>query len=251
MLRRVVDGSLHTYQHEPEIACLAPLLQLQDELSTIPSTDELLVEYIESAEGFHLIVFPFEGRIVHEGLGGLLAYRIGKLKPMSFSIGMNDYGVELLTDQSMPIDEALAAGLFSSKNLRQDLEASINKAEMARRRFRDISAISGLIFKGYPGRMKRGKHLQSSSSMLFEIFREYEADNLLYLQAYEEAALIQYEEHRMRAVLDSIKSRRIVVKRPEKVTPFGFPIMMDRLRERLTTESLQDRVKRMMDEVIK
>lgn len=251
MLRRVVDGSLGPYMHEPEIECLAPLLQLQDELSIIPSKDELLVEYIESNEGFHFIVFPFEGRIVHEGLGGLLAYRLGKLHPMSFSIGMNDYGLELLTDQPMPIKQAMANGLFSSDNLREDLEASINKAEMARRRFRDIAAISGLIFKGYPGRMKRGKHLQSSSSMLFEIFREYEADNLLYLQAYEEAALIQYEEHRMRAVLDSIQQRKIVLKKPEKVSPFGFPIMVDRLRERLTTESLQDRVKRMMREVVK
>ena len=245
VLRRVIDGSIHRYAHEPEIACLAPLLQLQDDLSVIPAESEFLLEYIESAEGFHLIVFPFEGRIVHEGLGGLLAYRLGRITPLSFSIAMNDYGLELLSDQPIPITKALNNGLFSTENLRLDLDASINKVEMARRRFRDIATISGLVFKGYPGRMKRGKHLQSSSSMLFEIFHEYEADNLLYLQAYEEAALIQYEEQRMRDVLNGIKNRKIILKKPKKITPFAFPIMVDRLREKLTTESLQDRIKRM------
>jgi ATP-dependent Lhr-like helicase len=245
ILRRVIAGTSGRYASDPEIECLAPLLELQEELSIIPQVNEFLIEYIESEEGFHLLVFPFEGRIVHEGLGGLLAYRIGRLSPLSFSIGMNDYGLELLSDQPIPLTKAIKNGLFSTVNLREDLDASINKVEMARRRFRDISSISGLIFKGYPGRMKRGKHLQSSASMLFEIFHEYEPDNLLYLQAYEEAALIQYEEQRMRAVLDGIKKRKVVIKKPKKITPFAFPIMVDRLREKLTTESLQDRVKRM------
>ncbi len=245
MLRKIIAGSTKTYAKDPEIECLAPLLELQEDLSIIPQKNEFLIEYIESAEGFHLIIFPFEGRIVHEGLGGLLAYRIGRISPLSFSIAMNDYGLELLSDQPIPLKKAMENGLFSIRNLREDLEASINKVEMARRRFRDISSISGLIFKGYPGRMKRGKHLQSSASMLFEIFHEYEADNLLYLQAYEEAALIQYEEARMREVLRVVEQRKIIVKYPKKITPFAFPIMVDRLRERLTTESLQERIKRM------
>jgi len=245
LLRRIIAGAEDVYADEPEIQCMAPLLQLQDNLSTVPIADELLLEYIESTEGFHLLVFPFEGRIVHEGLGGLLAFRMGRIKPLSFSIAMNDYGLELLSDQPMPLQQALDNGLFDTKNLREDLNASINKVEMARRRFRDIASISGLVFKGYPGRMKRGKHLQSSSAMLFDIFHEYEPDNLLYLQAYEEAALIQYEEHRMRAVLEGIKTRKVILNKPKKVTPFSFPIMVDRLRERLTTEKLQSRIKRM------
>ncbi len=245
MLRNVIDKSVGPYLNEPEIECLAPLLQLQDELSVIPRSNELLMEYIESEEGFHLILFPFEGRIVHEGLGGLLAYRIAKIKSASFSIAMNDYGFELLSDAPIPISSLLKSDLLSLNNLREDLDASINKVEMARRRFRDIASISGLIFKGYPGRAKRGRYLQSSSSMLFEIFHEYESDNLLYLQAYEEAALIQYEEQRMRKVLTGLKNRKIVLKKPKKITPFSFPIMVDRLRERFTSERLQDRIKRM------
>lgn len=158
---------------------------------------------------------------------------------------MNDYGLELLTDKEVDLATAIADGLFSTEGLRDDIAASINKVEMARRHFRDIAGISGLIFQGFPGRLKRGKHLQSSSALLFNIFHEYEPDNLLYLQAYEEAALIQYEEQRLREVLNRIAHQKIVLKTMENPSPFSFPIMVDRLRERFTNETISMRISRM------
>lgn len=228
-----------------ELRTLQPLFRLQSERSAIPGEGEFLMEYFKSREGYHLLVYPFEGRFVHEGMGSLLAYRISRLKPISFSIAMNDYGFELLSDLEIPVEEALEKGLFSTENLNDDIQASINETEMARRRFRDIASIAGLVFKGYPGKQKKSKHLQSSSQLFFGVFSDYEPENLLLMQAYEEVQTFQLEEARLRRALNRINTQKILLCRPPKVTPFSFPIIVDRLRERLSSEKLVDRIRRM------
>ena len=234
-----------------ELDSLRPLVVFQSTRSRVPGEGELLMEYFTSKEGHHLLVYPYEGRFVHEGMGALIAYRISRLKPMSFSIAMNDYGFELLSDTAIPIREALDEGLFSAQNLREDIQASINAAEMAKRRFRDIASIAGLVFKGYPGKQKKDRHLQSSSQLFFEVFNDYEPNNLLLLQSYEEVMAFQLEEARLRAALDRIGQQNIILTRPGRFTPFAFPIIVDRLRERLSSEKLEDRIKRMKLQLIK
>jgi ATP-dependent Lhr-like helicase len=190
-------------------------------------------------------MYPFEGRFVHEGLGALMAFRIAQIKPITFSIAMNDYGFELLSDQPIPIEEAVETNVLGTENLLKDIQASINSIEMARRKFRDIAAISGLVFKGYPGKPIKDRHLQSSSQLFFSVFHDYEGHNLLLRQAYEEVMDFQLEETRLRKALDRINHQKIVIMHPEKPTPFSFPIMVDRLREKLSTEKIEDRIRKM------
>ena len=234
-----------------ELARLEPLLQVQRERSHIPNRHEFLLESFNSREGNHLVIYPFEGRNVHEGMGSLIAYRLSQITPISFSIAMNDYGFELLSDIPIPIEEALEQGLFSTENLSQDITASINAAELARRKFRDIASIAGLIFMGYPGKQKKNRHVQASSQLFFDVFRDYEPGNLLYQQAYEEVMTFQLEEARLRTALDRINQQKIVLSKPPKATPFAFPIIVDRLRERLSSEKLEDRVQRMKLQLVK
>jgi ATP-dependent helicase Lhr and Lhr-like helicase len=207
-----------------------------------------LIEYFQTTDGYHVLVYPFEGRNVHEGLGALVAYRIAKIKPITFSIAMNDYGFELLSDQPIPIEEAIETNVLSSENLTTDILASINSTEMARRKFRDIAAIAGLVFKGLPGRKIKDKHLQANSQLFFNVFHEYESDNLLLLQAFEEVMDFQLEEARLRSALERIEKQQIVLRQPEKPTPFSFPILVDRTREKLTSEKIEDRIKKMLIE---
>jgi ATP-dependent helicase Lhr and Lhr-like helicase len=233
--------------NQTELLKLKPLFELQATRSHLPSAQEFLMEYFESKEGFHLLMYPFEGRFVHEGMAAVIAYRIAQIKPISFSIAMNDYGFELLSDQEIPVEEALETDVLSEENILRDIQASINSTEMAKRKFRDIAAISGLIFKGFPGKHIKDKHLQSSSQLFFHVFHDYENHNLLLKQAYEEVMDFQLEEVRLRKALQRIASQKIVLRKPDVPTPFAFPIMVDRLsREKLSTEKLADRVKRMI-----
>jgi ATP-dependent helicase Lhr and Lhr-like helicase len=246
VFRDKLDEVAHGIANDEEVVALQPLFDLQAQLSHLPQSHEFLIESFQSREGHHLIFYPFEGRLVHEGMASLLAYRISKIKPFSFSIAMNDYGFELLADEVIPIELALEdASFFSIDNLLDDILHSLNANEMARRRFRDIAHIGGLVFTGYPGQQVKNKHLQASTSLLFDVFSEYEPNNLLVRQAYNEALAFQLEEFRLREALQRIVKQNIILKQIDRPTPFAFPIMVDSLgRERLTTETLEERIAR-------
>jgi len=245
MMRKKINESAQGTESDPEMKFIRPLLERQKKLSHLPFLNEFLIECMESTEGWHLLMYPFEGRFVHEGLAALIAHRISEIKPISFSIAMNDYGFELLSDRRPPVEEALEEDLFRETDLLKDIQAGINSTEMARRKFRDIAAIAGLVFKGFPGAPVKDRHLQSSSQLFFDVFRQYEPDNLLLQQSFEEVMDFQLEEARMRNALQRIAGQKIVLTYPERPTPFSFPIMVDRLREKLSTEQIQDRISKM------
>lgn len=245
MIRIKLNEVAHGTERDTELVFLKPLFDLQRERSHLPGDGEFLIEYFQSPEGYHVLMYPFEGRFVHEGLAALVAHRIAQLQPITFSIAMNDYGFELLSDQPIPVEEAVETNVLGLDNLLQDIQASVNSTEMARRKFRDIAAISGLVFKGYPGKPVKDRHLQSSSQLFFNVFHDYEGHNLLLRQAYEEVMDFQLEEARMRRALERINKQKIIITYPPKPTPFAFPIMVDHMREKLTSEKLEDRIKRM------
>lgn len=234
-----------------EISALKPLFDLQSELSRVPRANELLIEQIETRDGFHLFVYPFEGRLVHEAMAAILAWRISKIVPITFSFAMNDYGFELLSDQPIPLDDSNVYELFSPDNLLADIQRSVNSTEMAKRKFRDIAVIGGLIFQGMPGEQKKARHLQSSASLLFSVFLEYEPNNLLLQQAYREVLAQQMEEVRLRNMLERVQASTIVITYPERLTPFCFPVKVDSMRENLSSEKLEDRVRRMQQQLEK
>lgn len=246
MIRDKINDVVEGHEDlDQELRFMMPLFDLQRKRSHLPSKKEFLIEYMQSGEGYHVMMYPFEGRFVHEGLAALMAYRIAQLKPITFSIAMNDYGFELLSDQPIPIEEAIETNVLGADNLTHDITASINSIEMARRKFRDIAAISGLVFKGFPGKPVKDKHLQSSSQLFFEVFNDYEAENLLLRQAFEEVMDFQLEEARLRNALERIIHQKIIITYPENPTPFAFPIMVDRMREKLTSEKLEERIRKM------
>ena len=232
-----------------ELKILQPLFVMQQELSHVPKENELLIEHIETKDGFHLFVYPFEGRLVHEAMAAILAYRISRICPITFSFAMNDYGFELLSDQPIPVDDTNVYHLFSTHNLLSDIQSSINSSEMARRKFRDISVIGGLVFQGMPGEKKKARHLQASASLLFNVLSEYDSGHLLLKQAYNEVLEQQMEEQRLREMLERVQQSKIIISHPKQLTPFCFPIKVDSMREDLSSEKLEDRVRKMQIEL--
>ncbi len=248
-LSEMIRIKLNEYHNEkiedPEMQQLTTLFEIQEKASHLPDSSEFLIESMQSKEGYHLYMYPFEGRNVHEGMAVILANRIAKIMPFTFSIAMNDYGFELLSDKEIPLEKALEKDLFNSIGLYDDIQQSLNATEMARRKFRDIASISGLVFQGYPGKAVKTKHLQASSILFFKVFEEFDRDNLLLKQAYEEVMDFQLEITRMRRAFERIDKQKIVIRQIEKPSPFAFPILVDRLRERYTNEELIERIKRM------
>ncbi|WP_339626831.1 ligase-associated DNA damage response DEXH box helicase [uncultured Maribacter sp.] len=247
LLRNELYSSGETLKNQSaEIRALAPLFERQRRDSIVPKPSEFLIETFKTRDGYHHLFYPFEGRFVHEAMGSLLGYRISLLSPITFSLAFNDYGFELLSDQPIDIQQVLDNDLFTTDFMSDDLQKSLNATEMARRRFRDVAIISGMVFTGYPKKGIKMKHLQSSSQLLFDVFRDYEPDNLLFQQAFTETFEHQLEEGRLRLSLERIATQDIVWKECAKPTPFSFPLITDRMsREKLSSEKLADRIKKM------
>jgi ATP-dependent helicase Lhr and Lhr-like helicase len=244
-MRHRLDEVRQGIYRDAETEALRPLLDVQAALSTLPSSDELLIESAHTREGYHLFFFPFEGRFVHEGLAALTAYRLSRLQPITFTLASNDYGYELLSADPAPLQAALDANLFSVENLLTDILHSMNLSEMAKRQFREVARVAGLVLPRFPGGQKTVKQLQVSSSLIYDVFAVHEPDNLLLFQAQQEVLQKQLEQTRLHAALTRIKAGRRVVREVRRPTPFAFPLLVDRLRQTVTSETLEDRIRKM------
>ena len=250
-LRLKLSDSLQAKSSEKELKFLHPLLVNQEENSHIPKDDEFLVEMIETRDGHHLFMYPFEGRLIHEVMSALIAFRISKITPISFSMAMNDYGFELLSSQEIPINQENLKKILSRENLIQDVLSSVNATEMARRKFRDIAVISGMVVQNYPGLQKNNKSLQASSGLIFNVLEDYNPENLLLKQAYTEVFNQQIDEQRLMEAFKRIENSKIILKFANAFTPLSFPIKVDSLRQSLSSEDLDARILRLQNESMK
>ncbi|EHR72560.1 Lhr-like helicase [Burkholderiales bacterium JOSHI_001] len=229
---------------EPELQAAAPMLDAQSRLSKLPTPKTLLVERFASREGFHTFVYPFAGRYVHMGLASLLAWRLARDAPNTFSISVNDHGFELLAAQALDLAPLLDKTLFAETALMADVLASLNSGELAQRRFREIARVAGLVFSGYPGAPKSTRQLQASSSLFFEVFRKYDPGNLLLTQADTEVLAQELDLRRLSASLNRMRGQRIEAVDLRAPSPFALALMVERFREELSTEKLADRLAR-------
>ena len=233
----------------PEMQALRPLLEVQQRWSGLPTENSLLAETLKSREGWHLFLYPFAGRQVHLGLASLLAWRVSQQQAVTFSIAVNDYGLELLSATCVEWSSVLNPGLLSPEQLLNDVLASLNAGELALRRFREIARIAGLVFAGYPGAPKSTRQVQASSGLFYEVFKQYDAGNLLLAQAGEEVLRNELDIHRLEKTLEHISRLRFDVHPVKRPTPLGFPLLVERMRESMSSEKLADRIRRMVSDL--
>lgn len=229
-----------------ELRAVEPLLTIQQTASHLPSRDELLIEQTSSRDGYQIFVFPFAGRLVHEGLASLVAYRITRKETRSLSLLCNDYGFELVSPAEMKYTESDWRLFLSPENLLDDIIQCVNQTELAKRQFRAIARVAGLVFSGYPGQNKSAKQLQVSTGLLYEVFEKYDPDNMLLDQARREVLESQLEFSRLQDVLNRLCDMTYVITEPERLTPFSFPLWAERIRTQVvSSETWRERVERM------
>ncbi|MDQ3185715.1 MAG: DNA ligase-associated DEXH box helicase, partial [Pseudomonadota bacterium] len=247
----------------PEMRCVQPLLALQKEWSHLPTPQSLLAETLKSREGWHLFLYPFAGRQVHLGLAGLMAWRAAQAQANTFSIALNDYGFELLSTRPMDWAELLPGMLTLPDEmapayqnnpqyrprLLAEVLASLNATELARRRFREIARIAGLIFQSHPGEKRSNRQLQASASLYYDVFQNYDPGNRLLQQAKSELQQQELDIDRLANSLERMRGQALHIVAVKKPTPLGFPLMAERFREKLSNEPLAERIARMVKEL--
>ena len=245
-LRREIamDRDPNSTEHQ----VVQPILDAQARISKVPALDELLFETCHTREGKHLFIYPFEGRFVHEGLSALWSTRLAKRIETTFSMAINDYGLEILGPKDYPFEEIFDESFFRSDDIARDIAEGLNLSELSKRRFRGIAQVAGLVFKGYPWQEKTVKQLQVSSSLLYDVFRKYEPNNLLLKQAERELLERQLEASRLTKSLDRLSQLKLVWRETERPSPLGFPLIVEFLSGTLTNEKLHARIARMKEQ---
>lgn len=243
----LLAAAMHGEYAHPELQRVRPILELQQRWSALPSPDSLLVEQLRSREGSHLFVYPFAGRVMNEGIAAILAYRWAQRRPATFAVTANDYGIELLSSTRLDADADLLRGLLDPADLARDLLASLNISEVARRQFRDIARIAGLVLQGMPGRRKSDRQLQASSGLMYDVLRRYDPQNLLLEQAEREVFEVQLAQTELVRTLTALQQRTLVLNAVPHLTPLAFPLWADRLRSQIiSTENWRERIDRMI-----
>jgi ATP-dependent Lhr-like helicase len=249
-----LDNAARGDSSSPELQAAQAMLNVQREWSALPSTKTLVAEVLTSREGTHLFLYPFAGRHVHLGLASLLAWRVAQQAPKTFSMAVNDYGFELLCADAVDwpnLLPTLLAPASDDATLLQEVLESLNASELAQRRFREIARVAGLIFQSHPGEQRSSKQLQASSSLYWEVFRKYDPANRLLHQAQAELLSQELEIGRLRQSLARMVTQTLVLKPLVRPTPFAFPLMVERLREKLSNEQVADRIARMLTQLEK
>ncbi len=253
-LRLEVDRASRGELDTPELQALRPLFERQQDLSVLPRIGQLLIETCRTREGTHLYAYPFEGRFVHEGIGFLWASRLTRLERGTITVSVNDYGFELLAPKTYPMAELLedhSELLLNTDHLERDLEAALNLSELQRRRFRAIAQVAGLMHRGFPGSGKSTGQLQISASLLFDVFERHEPQNRLLLQARREVLDEQLELSRLEAALQRAAQQEWLHVATPRPGPLAFPLLVERLNNRMSNETVLERIQRMQEEAIR
>lgn len=234
------------YQH-PLVEFLSPITEVQKALSRLPGRNYLLMEETMTREGKHLFIFPFEGRLVHEALAALLSVRMSSRSKVTFSFSVSEYGLEILApaDYQFKVDEMKE--FLSLDNLTNDIQRSLNMTQLAKKQFRDIAQVSGLIQQNRAGEKRTMKNLQMSSSLLFEVFQNFEPEQPLYNQSFDEVRFFQFQESRLLSVLRKLQDMPFEYYKTMRPSPLAFPLIIERIGSLVSSETLQERLHRMKE----
>jgi ATP-dependent Lhr-like helicase len=241
-LRRTLAGE----GREAEMRALAPLLTIQRQQSSVPAMDATLCERTHTREGHYLFVYPFAGRLAHEGLAAVLALRLARIQPGDYGYAVNDYGLTITAARMPALDAETMRVLLHPRGLRSDIRASINLSELAKRQFREIARVAGLVFNGYPAHNKTMRQLQASSGLLYDVLRRHDPEHPLLWQAEREVLDQQLDYTRLRHCLVRIARSRLLWNEPKRLSPLAFPLWVERLRGGIAADDWKSRVERML-----
>ena len=244
-VRRTLDEARQGRFGSPELEAARGALDEQARRSRIPAADSILAETLATRGGSHLFLYPFEGRLVHEGLAVLLALRMGRREAGAFALSFNDYGIEWWSEEPYGFAAHLTPALFSTESLLEDLLEAVNLGELSRRQFREIARVAGLVHQKRLGGESAPRQVQAGASLLYEVFSQFDPGNLLLRQSRDEVLDRQCEGDRLARTLERLARGPIEVVEIAAPGPLALPLIADRLGTTLSTESVLEQLRAM------
>ena len=241
---RTLEDASDRCRSWPEVRELLPLLSVQASQSMIPGKEQLLMERLVTRQGVAWFLYPFEGRLSHEGLASLLAYRMSLSSKMSLSMTFNDYGIHILSERTQTGQNRIGVVFLDPQNLSKDLEQAIHTVEMDRRQFRDVARIAGLIHQGFPVPASQLDSCKYPVNFFLKFFAATTRRDLLLKQTRREVLSSALDWNRMERALQQISHQQWSIVDLQHLSPFAFPLWAESWRRHVSSESWTDRMQR-------
>ena len=211
---------------------LQKFLDWQAHVSCVPKSDECLIEIIPVQGCDTVFMYPFCGRAANHALAMSLTHLISQQFKCMTAMTVNDYGLMIQCDKKIDLLSFNFHDFMNLESVKNLSLESFNHNEMVLQEFRQICLISGLIYRGLPGRLKSGRYTQSSVRILYDIFKEFDPNNLLLNQARETVFNTQLFPQQLQDRLAKI-SERLVIKQPSEISPFGYTLYNEQLSAKM------------------
>jgi ATP-dependent Lhr-like helicase len=183
---------------------------------------------------------------VHEGIAQLWGLRFAKQEAATFSFAVNDYGLEIRGPKDYDFKALFNESFFNVDGLESEISESLQIGQLTQRQFRSIAQIAGLVFTGYPGQPKTGRQMQVSASLLYEVFKKHEPNNLLIKQSYWEVLHDSLESDRLVKSLNRMRESNLKWVNMESPSPLAFPLLVESIAiGQLSNESLEAKIARL------
>ncbi len=220
----------------------------QARVSSIPTGDDFLIEIYDDGPRRHVFFHALIGRSANDALSRILAWRVKQRRGGNALVTIDDYGILLsLRDfQVMELDEWRE--LFSPENAEADLHAALAPSSLVKWQFRGVAQTGLMVPRRQFGKERKGRNLQWSTEVIFEVLQKYEPNHPLLAEAYHEAAHVFLDFPRALAFLERARHLSWQLRKVSRVSPFAFGIFVSKIKETMMMEDPETAIERLYHE---
>ena len=215
-------------------------LNWQKKRSIIPNTEQQLIETFSYQNTYYTCFYTFAGRAVNNTLGMLITLNWEELHYQPLAFNCSDYGLAIQTLKKVPnVTDTLEKKAMVSR-----LEKWITQSQLAKRSFRNVATIAGLIEQQLPGKRKTIKQVTFSSDLIYDVLVKYEPKHIL-LQATKQDTLdYLVSSDRLETYLDNAKDT-ILHRETSTPTPLSIPLLTTANQENISGEALEELLRKL------
>jgi ATP-dependent Lhr-like helicase len=220
----------------------------QKRVSAIPTAEDFLIEIYEEGPLRHVFFHSLIGRSANDALSRILAWRVKNRRGGNALVTIDDYGIlmSLRDFQAMELEEWQS--LFSPEGAEEDLHAALAQSSLVKWQFRGVAQTGLMVPRMQFGKERKGRNLQWSTEVIFEVLQKYEPDHPLLAEAYYEAAHTFLDLPRAVEFLRRAETLSWNMKEVTRVSPFAFGIFVSKIKETMMMEDPETAIERLYHE---
>ena len=220
----------------------------QQRVSVIPTEQDFLIERYDEGPIRHFFFHALIGRSANDALSRILAWRVKNRRGGNALATIDDYGIlmSLRDFQAMKLEEWKS--LFSPEGAEEDMHAALAQSSLVKWQFRGVAQTGLMVPRMQHGKERKGRNLQWSTEVIFEVLQKYEPDHPLLAEAYHEAAHTFLDLPRAIDFLQRAQTLNWDMREVTRVSPFAFGIFVSKIKETMMMEDPEAAIERLYHE---